>query len=147
MTLIVDAAPVVALADRSDPMRERVRSVLASESGPLIVPAPVTAEIDYLVGARHGVVARRRFLADLVSGRFTVGCLEREDLAAVTEVDLQYSDLDLGLADCSLVVLAHRHQTDRILSFDERHLRAVSPIGGGSFTILPADDDPDCAGS
>jgi len=143
MTLIIDAAPVVALADNADPLRERVKSVLASESGPLIVPAPVTAEIDYLVGARHGVIARRRFLADLASGRFTVGCLEREDLAAVTELDLKYSDFNLGLADCSLVVLAHRHATDRILSFDERHLRAVAPIGGGSFTLLPADDVSD----
>lgn len=140
MTLILDAAPVVALADNADPWRERVKSVLASETGPLIVPAPVTAEIDYLLGVRHGAVARRRFLADLASGRFTVGCLERDDLAAVTEVDLRYSDLDLGLADCSLVVLAHRHATDRILSFDARHLRAVTPIGGGSFTLLPADE-------
>jgi predicted nucleic acid-binding protein len=54
-------------------------------------------------------------------------------------VDLRYADLGLGLADCSLVVLAHRHATKRILSFDERHLRAVAPLAGGAFTILPAD--------
>ncbi len=140
MTLIVDAAPLVALADSEDPLQERVEAVLASEPGPLILPAPVTAEVDYLLGARHGAAARRRFLADLAAGRFAVGCMEREDLAAVAELDLKYSDLGLGLADCSLVVLAHRHATDRILSFDERHLRAVAPIGGGSFTILPADE-------
>ena len=34
MTLIVDAAPLVALADTADRMREPVRAVLASESGP-----------------------------------------------------------------------------------------------------------------
>jgi len=140
VTLIVDAAPLVALADSGDPLQERVEAVLTSEPGPLIVPAPVTAEIDYLLGARHGAVARRRFLADLAAGRFTIGCIERDDLVAMAETDLKYSDLNLGLADCSLVVLAHRHATDRILSFDERHLRAVVPIGGGSFTLLPADD-------
>jgi predicted nucleic acid-binding protein len=99
----------------------------------------VTAEVDYMLGVRHGQVARRRFLADLASGRFAVGCLEREDHAAAAEIDLRYADLDLGLADCSLVVLAHWHATNRILSFDERHLRAVAPIGGGAFAILPAD--------
>jgi predicted nucleic acid-binding protein len=140
MTLIVDAAPLVALADTADRLHERVRSILVTEPGSLVIPAPVTAEVDYLLGVRHGAVARRRFLADLAAGRFTVGCLEDEDHAAVAEIDLKYSDLDLGLADCSLVVLARRHATDRILSFDERHLRAVAPIGGGAFTILPADD-------
>jgi len=139
VTLIVDAAPLVALADASDLMHDRVRSILTSEPGPLVIPAPVTAEVDYLLGARHGPIARRRFLADLAAGRFTVGCLEGEDYAAVAEIDLRYSDLELGLADCSLVVLADRHATDRVLSFDERHLRAVAPIGGGAFTILPAD--------
>lgn len=139
MTLIVDAAPLVALADRADQLHGRVKAVLTSEPGPLVIPAPVTAEVDYLLGARHGDVARRSFLADLAAGRFTVGCLERDDHASVAELDLRYSDLGLGLADCSLVVLAHRHQTDRILSFDERHLRAVAPIGGGAFTLLPAD--------
>lgn len=140
MTLIVDAAPMVALADRADPQHGRVSSVLAAEPGALVIPAPVTAEIDYLLGVRHGAIARRRFLTDLAAGRFTVGCLEGDDHAAAADLDLRYSDLDLGLADCSLMVLAHRHATDRILSFDERHIRAVTPIGGGAFTILPADD-------
>ena len=139
MTLIVDAAPLVALADRADRLHEAVKSTLVSEPGPLVIPAPVTAEVDYLLGVRHGATARRRFLADLAAGRFTVGCLEGEDHAIVAEIDLHYADLGLGLADCSLVVLAHRHATDRLLSFDERHLRAVAPIGGGAFTILPAD--------
>lgn len=141
MTLIVDAAPLVALADAADRLHERVGSVLASEPGPLVIPAPITAEVDYLLGVRHGAVARRRFLADLAAGRFTVGCFEGDDYATAAEIDLRYADLGLGLADCSLVVLAHRHATDRILSFDDRHLRAVAPIGGGSFTLLPADDD------
>jgi hypothetical protein len=27
----------------------------------------------------------------------------------------------------------------RIVSFDERHFRALTPLGGGAFTILPTD--------
>jgi hypothetical protein len=37
-------------------------------------------------------------------------------------------------------VLAGRYATDRILSFDERHLRAITPLHGKAFTVLPADD-------
>jgi hypothetical protein len=38
-----------------------------------------------------------------------------------------------------LVALADRYRTTRIVSFDERHFRAVTPLSGGAFTILPAD--------
>jgi uncharacterized protein len=140
VTLIVDAAPLVAVADTADRKFNAVRQLLESDPGPFIVPAPVAAEVDYLLGARHGEGARRRFLADLADGRFTVPCLEREDYATVVALDARYADLGLGLADCSLVVLAQRYRTTRILSFDERHLRAVVPLGGeGAFTLLPSD--------
>ncbi|MGH2355036.1 MAG: hypothetical protein ACRDI2_09890 [Chloroflexota bacterium] len=43
------------------------------------------------------------------------------------------------LADASLVVLARRYRTRRILTFDQRAFRAVEPLHGGAFTILPAD--------
>jgi uncharacterized protein len=139
LTFIVDAAPLVALADGDEPRRAEILEVMRNESGSLVIPAPVTAEIDYLLGQRFGHVARRAFLADLAAGRFTVDCLEREDYSTVADLDARHADLELGLADCSLIVLAQRHQTRRILSFDERHLRAVAPLDGGAFTLLPAD--------
>jgi len=100
----------------------------------------VTAEVDYLLGVRHGALSRRRFLADLAAGRFTVAELERADYQTVIDLEARYEDLGLGLADCALIVLAARHQTERILSFDERHLRAVRPLNTTAFTLLPADN-------
>jgi len=73
------------------------------------------------------------------AGRFTVASLKREDYTTIADLESRYADLSLGLADCALVVLAHRYETTRILSFDERHFRTVTPLGGGSFTLLPAD--------
>ena len=61
------------------------------------------------------------------------------DYAASLDIDSRYADLDLGLADCALIVLAARHRTTRILTFDERHFRAVTPLRGKAFTLLPAD--------
>lgn len=139
MTLILDAAPLIALADSADRMFEPVRQALQAEDGPLVIPAPVSAEVDYLLGARHGEFARRRFLADLAQARFEVACLEREEYATVASLDAGHADLSLGLADCSIVVLAGRLRTRRLLSFDERHFRAVRPLQGGAFELLPAD--------
>ncbi len=139
MTLLVDAGPLVALADPNEPRRQAILDALAGEAGELVVPAPATAEVDYLLGARFGPAARRAFLRDLAAGRFTVAGLEREDYAAVIELETLYDDLDLGLADCALVVLADRFRTNRILTFDERHFRAVAPLRGEAFAVLPAD--------
>jgi len=47
--------------------------------------------------------------------------------------------LRLGLADLSVVVLARKLKTRRILTFDQRRFRAIRPLQGGSFTLLPAD--------
>lgn len=139
MTLLVDAGPLVALADPNEPRRQAILDALAGEAGELVVPSPTTVEVDYLLGARFGPAARRAFLRDLAAGRFTVASLEREDYAAVIELETLYEDLDLGLADCAVIVLADRYRTNRILTFDERHFRAVAPLRGEAFAILPAD--------
>lgn len=140
MTLLIDTAPLVALADASEPRRDAILAAIQDEPGSLVIPAPTTAEIDYLLGERLGDPARRAFLADLSAGRFTVAALERDDHATIADLDARYGDLRLGLADCALVVLAHRYETTRLLTFDERHFRAVTPLGGGSFTLLPTDE-------
>lgn len=139
MTLLIDAAPIVALADPDEPHRDSILATLRDEPGELVMPAPTTAEVDYLLGQRFGQAARRAFLRDLAHGRFNVACLEREDYDTIIDLDARYADLGLGLADCALVALAERYRTTRILSFDERHFRTVTPLGGGTFTIMPAD--------
>lgn len=139
MTLLIDAGPVLALADPGEPRRKAIAAMLRRERGDLIVPAPVAAEADYLLGARIGRDARRTFLEDLAIGRFSVECLEPDDYSTVLELETRYADLNLGLADCSIVVLAYRYRTRRLLTFDQRCFRAVHPLNGGAFRLLPAD--------
>lgn len=138
MTLLVDAAPLVALADRRDPARDAVRTALEGEPGALVIAAPVTGEVDYLLGRRVGLAARLAFLDDLAASRFSVECLTSAEYAAAVELDRRYAALDLGLADCATVVLAARLATRRVLTFDHRHFRVVTPLQGGSFELLPA---------
>lgn len=137
--IVIDAAPIIALADRRDPMRLRVLEVLQSEPGPLLIPAPVTAEIDYLLTTRFGPGASEMFLQDLEAGTYRVECLLPQEYGAVLELSRRYRDLRPGLADLAVVVVASRFATRRILSFDERHFRAMTPLQGGVFEVLPAD--------
>jgi uncharacterized protein len=140
LTAVVDAAPLVALADRNDRLHAAVARVLRDEPGRLIVPAPVTAEVDHLLGTRVGTAAQLAFLEDLAGGRFEVCCLELADHRVVRELEERYATLQPGLADLSIVVAAAQAGTTRVITFDERHFRAIRPLeGADAFTLLPAD--------
>ncbi len=139
MTLVIDAAPLVALADEGEPRRVEILELLHADRGHLFIPAAVTAEIDYLLGQRLGPPARRAFLEDLRGRRYESPGLDGSDYDAALELDRRYADLNLGLADLSVAVIARKLGTRRILTFDERHFRVVRPLQGGVFTLLPAD--------
>jgi hypothetical protein len=58
----------------------------------------------------------------------------------VVTIAERYADNQLGLADASLVALANRPETIEIATLDERHFRAVRPLGDdGAFRLVPAD--------
>lgn len=128
-----------AQADADEPRHEAVARLLRQERGLLVTSELAVAEADYLILDRLGIEVELAFLEDLASGAFEVECLSRADLQQTRAIVDQYRDLKLGLTDASLMVIAARHRTNRIASFDERAFRAVSPLTGGSFTVLPAD--------
>lgn len=102
------------------------------------MPAFVANETDYLIRTRLGVDAEIRFLEDLADS-YRLDSLDESGLLKAAKVCRKYRDLELGLADASVVVLAEKWSTRTLGSFDERHFRAIRPLQGGSFTLLPAD--------
>jgi predicted nucleic acid-binding protein len=139
VALIVDAGPLYAQADADEPRHLEVAEALRAERETLVTTELAVAEADYLVLDRLGVDVELAFIDDLAAGTFVVECLSRGELRTARRVVEQYRDLRLGLADASLVVLAERYASTRILTFDERAFRTVTPLQGGSFTLLPAD--------
>src|SRR5437773_401154 len=83
--------------------------------------------------------AERALLAEVAGGAYELEPFGADDVAAALKVLERYPDLDLGLADASLVVLADRYQVLDILTLDERRFRAVRGPHGRSFRILPVD--------
>lgn len=138
MTLILDTGPLVTAADRRDPRNHATTTFLSAVDERMVLPAPISAEVDYLLASRIGPIAQQRFLADLASGAFDVECLEPADYALIVEYNRRYAGLNLGLADLSVVALAYRYRTRRIVTFDGRHFRAIEPAQGGTFELLPA---------
>jgi uncharacterized protein len=139
VSLLLDAGALYAQADRADPQHTALAEILQAEREPLITSAITVAEADYLILTRLGVDVELAFLDDLAGGTFQVECLIRSELGIARTLARRYRNLAIGLADASLVVLAQRFQTRRLLTFDERAFRSVLPLQGGTFTLLPAD--------
>ncbi|HKO24853.1 MAG TPA: VapC toxin family PIN domain ribonuclease [Chloroflexota bacterium] len=135
----MDAGALYAQADAEEPRHDAVARVLVAEREALVTTELAVAEADYLILTRLGVGVELAFLDDLAMGTYIVECLTRDELRIAREVVERYRELRLGLADASLVVLAHRYGTRRILTFDERAFRSVAPLQGGTFTVLPTD--------
>ena len=86
-----------------------------------------------------GVDAELQFLEGILQGCYLLAPLLEPDLIRCRDLIAQYRDLNLGLADASVVAAAERFGIHRILTLDERDFRAVRPRAGGAFTLLPAD--------
>jgi uncharacterized protein len=138
--LILDTGALLAALEPNTELTRRVAWFLREEADELVMPQPVAAELDYMLTARGGRGANESLLKDLAAERFLVPCLELADFTTVSALNQQYRDLDLGLTDLSIVVMAARYRTLRLLSIDQRHFRTVRPLQGGSFVLVPYDE-------
>lgn len=138
MRVVADTGALYALYDADEKDFARVREALATLRGPIYVPEAILGELDYLLRAWLGVDAELAFLASLRQGAFRLESLTPEDLRRCDELLRKYRDLDLGLADASVIAVAERLGITTILTLDERDFRAVAPVTG-PFRLLPAD--------
>lgn len=137
--LVVDTSGLYALLDGDDPRHEATAAAMDAERGPFYLSPFVLQEVDYLVSERLGRTRSLTVLDRVAHGEYRLEPFAPMDVALATATLRRYADLGIGLADASIVVLAARHGTDRVLTLDERHFRVIRPLQGGTFTILPAD--------
>jgi uncharacterized protein len=141
--IICDTSGLVAAYSANDPRRSQVTDLLGHDPGPLIMSPFVLAELDYLTTTRSGVRAELKVLSDVAAGIYTLAEFDRFDVDQAATVIERYQQMDIGIADASLVVLAAKYQTTRLLTFDQKHFRAIRPLhAAAAFTILPADGLP-----
>jgi predicted nucleic acid-binding protein len=139
MALIADSGGVYGLYDAKDRNHAALEAAFDRERGPVVVSAAILGEIDYLLRARLSAPAALHFLTDLQQGVFALEPFSSSDLTRCLAILEQYQDLNLGLCDAAVMATAERLGTDRILTVDVRHFRAVCTTKGLPFTLLPAD--------
>ena len=118
-----------------------IRIALEAERGPVIIPAPILSEIDYLLRVRLGIGAEIDFMDDIINGSFTVESFGHPDVVRCRALVAKYREIDLGFANAAVIATAERLQMDRILTVDERDFRVVRSKSGKPFVLLPADSE------
>lgn len=139
MKVVVDAAPLVAAADRRDTAHRLAISIFADIDLDLLVPDPVIAEVDHLLRDRVSAAVARAFLEDVREGAYLRVVLDPVLFGRAVDYDRRHADLDLGIADASVMAVAEAERAP-ILTFDFADFRATRPMRGG-FWRLVIDED------
>lgn len=137
--IILDTSGLLAAIDSAERAHQRAAAALRACEPPRCLSPFVLAELDYLLARRVSNAAAGRLLDEVAAGAYRLEPFGAADVAQAIEILDRYKDLDLGLADASLLVLAERYDTRDVLTLDERHFRAVRDRRGRPLRILPAD--------
>jgi predicted nucleic acid-binding protein len=137
--IVLDTSGLLAAVDSSQRRHESSRRALESDPGPLLLSPLVLAELDYLLSTRVGIDAEMLLLGQVADGAYQLENFGPEDVRAASELIERYRKLGIGLADASVMVIAARAGTNRVLTLDERHFRALRPLRGRAFRLLPKD--------
>ncbi|MGQ0774953.1 MAG: PIN domain-containing protein [Pseudonocardiales bacterium] len=139
--MICDTSGLLAAFDATDTAHNGALRALQATTD-LVVSPLVVAELDYLLRQRVSTHAAQLTIEELAGGAYDIPEFGPPDLQRALEMDRRFADLELGITDASLVVLAARYETRDLLTLDHRHFRQLTPLQGGRFRLLPTDEVP-----
>lgn len=134
MKVIADTGPLVAAANRRDRAHELAAAIVVAAGRDLVIPSFVLAETDHLLRSRVGIETARMFLRAVASAQHSVASMTIELLRRAADIDARYADLDLGLADASVMAVAEREDAP-VLTFDFEDFRAA-PSDAGPWALV-----------
>jgi predicted nucleic acid-binding protein len=136
--IVLDTGGLYALLDSSDRYHHAAIAAIDGYDGPLLLSPLILAETDYLVAKRIGRSAEQMFLAEVTDKVYRLVGFDDEDMESAADLVNTYGDMNIGIADASVAVIAGRYRTVDLLSVDA-HFRAIGPLWGTAFRLLPLD--------
>jgi uncharacterized protein len=136
--LLIDTSGIIAIGQETDTHHAACLATLSAAPRPLLLSPFILAEIDYLLTRRVGQNAAAVVLDDVALGAYELAPMTAADIGRAHAIMRRHHDLNVGLADASIVVLAERYGVGDVLTLDQRHFRALT-WHGNPFRILPAD--------
>ncbi len=135
--MLLDTSGLLAALDESQRRHADCLAALVAARGPLLLSPFVLAELDYLLMRHMGATAQDALLDEVARGAYQLETFSAEDVGRARAITRRFADLEIGLADASLVVLAERHRISKVLTLDVRHFHALRIGDRKRFTLLP----------
>jgi predicted nucleic acid-binding protein len=138
--LLCDTGPLVAAGLSRDPDHHACVDLFTGmhlAGRPMLVPAPVVAEVGYLLHARGSTRAESTFLRSVAAGDFQIVDLIAADFTRMADLVDTYADLPLGTTDAAVITLAERLGLTEVATLDHRHFTVVRPRHSEALTLLP----------
>lgn len=136
--IVLDTGGLYALLDSSDRYHKTAHEAIDEYEGPLLLSPLILTETDYLVSTRLGRRAEFAFLTEVIDQVYRLASFDDDDLESAAKLVNTYGDMNIGVADASVAVVAGRYRTVDLLSIDQ-HFRAIKPLWGTAFRLLPLD--------
>ena len=136
MALVLDTGPLYATLDRDDAQYRRCLDLLQNTTEPLVIPAPVLVEVDWLVHTRLHPGVFLALLDDILAGAYLVEELKPEDYRRIHELSDRYADADVGFVDAAVLAVAERLNEPKLATLDFRLLR---PRHVDALRLLPEE--------
>lgn len=137
--IVLDTGGLYAALDENETLHTRCAAALLAAAPPRLLSPFVFAELDYLLGKRIGQAAALALLDEVAQGVYRLETFDEKDVALAQRIIERYRELNVGLADASVVVLADRYRTHDLLCTDQRHFRQMTARGRKPFRLLPFD--------
>ncbi|MBI4312185.1 MAG: PIN domain-containing protein [Chloroflexi bacterium] len=137
MALVLDTGPLYATLDRNDAQHRRCLDLLRDTSEPLVIPAPVLVEVDWLVHVRLHAGVFNALLEDILAGVYVVEELQPTDYRRIRELCDRYADANVGFVDAAVLAVIERLNEPKLATLDRRHFQMLRPRHVDALRLLP----------
>lgn len=139
MALILDTGALYAALDRSDDAYGACRRLIDDAAEPIVIPAPVLIEVDYLIHTRLHPGVLVSLLDDIDGGAFGVAELVSDDYRRVRQLCDQYADADIGFVDAAVLAVVERLREPKLATLDRTHFGLLRPTHVKALQLLPEE--------
>jgi uncharacterized protein len=136
LQILLDTSAIISLSDRSHNLNETIKNEVLKTENLCIVPSTVVVEVCQILKYRFGHIYELKFLQEIYKSGFMLETIKFEDHSRIIEILKKYADSNVGYVDSSIVAVAERLGTNKIITLDKKHFNTLIPSGFEYFDIL-----------
>jgi predicted nucleic acid-binding protein len=133
--VLVDAGPLAAFLDRSDPDHEATLEAMSAIRGEARTVWPAVVEACHLLD-RKGRRGADALLDILAKGAIKLSRIDAEDIPHILRIRRRFGDRRLDLTDAALTRALERDDIDTLMTLDERDFRPIERAYAGRFKLV-----------